>query len=121
MRSEQNTGSRRRRCLKAKFRRELELPRCRGSAVTIRVGQMRRPPPEGRFDYRSAQIHFGARSLFRQPEQDRMIDGMRTDGDERISCEPRKVVPVHTQLSAKSGNVDLIKCREPANDVAHFV
>ena len=82
---------------------------------------MRRPHAESRFDHRSAQIHFRARGFLRQPQKNRMVDRIRADGDERISRKLRKLAPVHTQFGTKRGAVDLIKCREPANDVAHFV
>ena len=49
-----------------------------------------------------------------------MTDCMRADGDKGIGCKLRKLAPVHAQLGAKRRDVDLIKRREPANDVAHF-
>src|SRR6516225_8375457 len=120
MRTKKDARPRRYRGLEAELCGQFKLARRGACPIAERVRQVCGLYTQRRLDHRSTQIHFGSRRLLIKPGQDRMIDRMCTDRDQRIGRELCELAPVHALLRAESGDIDLIKGGQTANDVAHL-
>lgn len=82
---------------------------------------MRRARPERRFDDGSAHRHFRSRHVLRRFAQHLVIDGVRSDGAERVGRELCDVRPIHAKLRAQRGDIDAVARSKIVDRALQFV
>src|ERR1700730_4627700 len=121
MSGEEHTRAGRHCGLEAELGGYAEFPGSCRTRISYRIGKMIRALSERGRNHRAAHLHLRARGLFRHFCQHHMIDGMRTNGNERVGGQCGKLIPFHAELVTESSDVDLVAAGEIAYRMTQLI